>query len=91
MDSNIIYLPYYNKGTGFSAEERDKLKLRGLLPARIETIEEQTARALHQFRFVLYLLFSALKKNTHSSTFLKDHLNHLLINIFTFLLFKTEM
>ncbi len=35
-----------NKGTAFSEEERDALKLRGLLPPHINTLEEQEERVL---------------------------------------------
>ncbi|KPK06711.1 MAG: malate dehydrogenase [Gemmatimonas sp. SG8_28] len=35
-----------NKGTAFSEEERDQLKLRGLLPPHINTLEEQKQRVL---------------------------------------------
>ena len=35
-----------NKGTAFSEEERDALKLRGLLPPYINTLEEQEERVL---------------------------------------------
>ena len=36
-------------GTAFTAEERNRLKLRGLLPPTYETLEEQASRALQQF------------------------------------------
>ncbi len=39
-----------NKGTAYSERERDALGLRGLLPPRIFTIEEQLASALGIFR-----------------------------------------
>lgn len=39
-----------NKGTAYSERERDALGLRGLLPPRIFTLEEQMARALGNFR-----------------------------------------
>merc|ERR1712137_1444360 len=48
--SNIVYIPTYNKGTAFCEEERKKLKLRGLLPPVVETLDSQVARALSQFR-----------------------------------------
>ena len=40
----------YNKGTAFSLEERRKLKIDALLPPCVNTIEEQTARAISLFR-----------------------------------------
>merc|ERR1712137_371581 len=48
--SNIVYIPTYNKGTAFCEEERKKLKLRGLLPPVVESLDSQVARALSQFR-----------------------------------------
>ncbi len=39
-----------NKGTAFTEEERDRYRLRGLLPARISTLREQEARALNNLR-----------------------------------------
>jgi malate dehydrogenase (oxaloacetate-decarboxylating)(NADP+) len=39
-----------NKGTAFTEAERERLKLRGLLPPCVNTIEEQKARVLENFR-----------------------------------------
>lgn len=39
-----------NKGTAFTEEERDALGLRGLLPPRVFTLEEQVARAYTNFQ-----------------------------------------
>jgi len=36
--------PILNRGTGFSLSERDQLGLHGLLPARVETLEQQVDR-----------------------------------------------
>ncbi|MTT31145.1 oxaloacetate-decarboxylating malate dehydrogenase [Terrilactibacillus sp. BCM23-1] len=42
--------PLYNKGTGFTREERVKYKLQGLLPPVIQTIEEQAEQIYHQIQ-----------------------------------------
>ncbi len=42
--------PLLNKGTSFSPEERRALGLEGLLPPRVETLEEQLARVYANFQ-----------------------------------------
>lgn len=42
--------PWYNKGSAFSEDERDACGLRGLLPPRVFTQEEQLARNLKNLR-----------------------------------------
>uniref|UniRef100_A0A7S4B0Y2 Malic enzyme n=1 Tax=Chrysotila carterae TaxID=13221 RepID=A0A7S4B0Y2_CHRCT len=49
---DILNDPLWNKGTAFTEAERDRLGLRGLLPPRIQTIEEQTARIIDRLRAV---------------------------------------
>jgi len=46
----LLHDPAYNKGTAFSERERDALGLRGLLPPRIFSQEEQVRRVLENFR-----------------------------------------
>jgi malic enzyme len=46
----LIAQPHLNKGTGFTARERDVFGLRGLLPARVATIDEQVALELEHVR-----------------------------------------
>jgi malate dehydrogenase (oxaloacetate-decarboxylating)(NADP+) len=44
--ADILHDPVLNKGTAFTHEERDALGLRGLLPPRVMTQDEQLARIL---------------------------------------------
>lgn len=46
----LLTTPQLNKGTSFSKEERHDLGLLGKLPPSIETLEEQTERALLQYK-----------------------------------------
>jgi malate dehydrogenase (oxaloacetate-decarboxylating) len=47
---DVIGQPLLNKGTAFTEDERDALGLRGLLPARVTTIEEQVVLELEHVR-----------------------------------------
>ncbi|HSX10606.1 MAG TPA: NAD-dependent malic enzyme [Chlamydiales bacterium] len=59
MKEDVVKLPYkgakilgnslYNKGTGFTDEEREKLGLTGLLPPKVSSVEEQIARCYKNF------------------------------------------
>ncbi len=46
----LINQPLLNKGTAFTESERDAFSVRGLLPARVMTIEEQVALELEHVR-----------------------------------------
>ncbi len=46
----ILHDPVRNKGTAFTEAERDYLKLRGLLPARVHTLAEQELKVLGNIR-----------------------------------------
>lgn len=46
----ILHDPRLNKGTAFTEAERDALKLKGLLPPRVFTQDEQEARILENYR-----------------------------------------
>jgi malate dehydrogenase (oxaloacetate-decarboxylating)(NADP+) len=47
---DLLHDPKLNKGTAFTAAERDQLKLRGLLPPRVFSQDDQQIRILENFR-----------------------------------------
>lgn len=47
----LLRFPLYNKGTGFSADERRKLQLEGLLPSQHNDIETQAQRIYRTIMF----------------------------------------
>lgn len=47
---HLLQNPVWNKGTGFSKEEREQLNIRGLLPPRIFSESEQALRIIENFR-----------------------------------------
>ena len=47
---DILHDPLWNKGMAMQVNERDRLKLRGLLPPRVKTLEEQSKRAMAHLR-----------------------------------------
>lgn len=48
--SEILTSPLFSKGTAFKNGERDRLRLRGLLPARVMNIHKQKKRFLQSLR-----------------------------------------
>ena len=46
----ILHNPHLNKGTAFTEAERDQLKIRGLVPARVLTQDQQLGRIMENFR-----------------------------------------
>ncbi len=59
--NTLLNTPLLNKGSAFSLEERKSFNLTGLLPANIESIDEQASRAYEQFS----LFSSALDKHIY--------------------------
>ncbi|HSG66016.1 MAG TPA: NAD-dependent malic enzyme, partial [Gammaproteobacteria bacterium] len=47
---DLLHDPLLNKGTAFSEAERDALRLRGLLPPHVLTLEQQVGRVLENLR-----------------------------------------
>jgi len=82
--------PFANKGTAFTTEERTALAVDGLLPPRVETIEEQGARVLLNVRakgtsLEKYLYLSALQQDNETlfHHVLLGHLEELLPIVYT--------
>ena len=46
---DLLHDPLLNKGTAFSEHERNRLGLRGLLPPRVDTMQEQLMRTLENY------------------------------------------
>ncbi len=46
----LLHNPSLNKGTAFTEDERDQFGLRGLLPPRVHTMQEQVDRVMENFR-----------------------------------------
>lgn len=67
MTDSILNNPFKNKGTGFTEEERKQLGIVGMLPPKVQTIEEQANQVYQQYqskssplekRFLLMSIFN---------------------------------
>ncbi len=86
----LIEDPLLNKGTCFSAEERDSLGLRGLLPPGVATEEEQRTRAYENYQRAgddvqRYLFLAALQDRNETLFYrlLVDHLEEMAPIVYT--------
>jgi malate dehydrogenase (oxaloacetate-decarboxylating) len=87
---DLLEDPLLNKGTCFTAEEREQLGLDGLLPPGIATEEEQEARVYENFRRgatdVQRYLFLASLQDRNETLFhrlLLDHIEEMLPIVYT--------
>ena len=46
----LLKNPSYSKGSAFPENERREFGLRGLLPSRVQTLEQQVERAYDQYK-----------------------------------------
>ncbi|MFB9680814.1 NAD-dependent malic enzyme [Streptosporangium vulgare] len=81
----VLDNPLLNKGTAFTAAERRELGLDGLLPAAVETLEEQALRAYAQYlaqpddlRRNIYLTALQDRNEVLFYRLLSDHLSEML-------------
>lgn len=88
--ARLLQDPRYNKGTAFTEEERKDFGLTGLLPSRIQPLEEQVKRAYQQYQTHR----TPLGKNTFMTSMkeqnevlyyrlLQDHLKEMFSIIYT--------
>lgn len=86
----LLTIPQLNKGTAFTIEERHAFGLIGKLPSRVETLEEQIARAYQQYHAFdeqinrnVYLNY--LLNNNHILFYrlVKAHIKEMLPTIYT--------
>jgi malate dehydrogenase (oxaloacetate-decarboxylating)(NADP+) len=86
----LLQDPRYNKGTAFTEAERDALGIRGLLPPRVFTLEEQLERVMENFRaqdsaLERYVYMVALQDRNETLFYrtVMDHLTEMLPIIYT--------
>jgi len=82
--------PLLNKGTAFTEVERDVLGLRGLLPPRVFSLEEQLARVLEAYRRkvddlerYIYLVSLQDRNETLFYRLVTDHLEEMMPIVYT--------
>ena len=86
----LLHDPLLNKGTAFTDEEREKLGLRGLLPPRPATLQEQIERIMLNYRakpddLEKFIYLSSLHDRNETLFFrvLIDHIEELMPIIYT--------
>ncbi|MEZ5965517.1 MAG: NAD-dependent malic enzyme [Planctomycetota bacterium] len=90
LGADLLHDPHLNKGTAFTEEERDRLRLRGLLPPRVFSETEQEMRVLENFRrksspLERYIFLSALKERNETLFYrvLIDHIGDMMPVVYT--------
>jgi malate dehydrogenase (oxaloacetate-decarboxylating)(NADP+) len=86
----LLHDPHRNRGTAFSDEERDRLRLRGLLPPRILTQEQQAVKVMENFHRLTsdlerHIYMIALQDRNEQLFYrvLMDHLEEMMPVIYT--------
>ena len=86
----LLHDPVFNKGTSFTEKERDIFRLRGLLPPRVNSQEQQVERVLENLRrktsdLERYIFLIALQDRNEKLFYrlMLDHLEELMPIIYT--------
>jgi len=89
-DGALLHEPALNKGTAFTEAERDRLGLRGLLPPRILTQDQQVAKVLQNLRAIgsplqqhIYLISLQDRNERLFYRVVNDHLDEMMPLIYT--------
>ena len=87
---DLLRDPVTNKGTAFTQEEREQFGLRGLLPPRVFTLEEQCERVLENIRrktnpLEKYIFLISLQERNQNLFYrvVHDHIQELMPIIYT--------
>ena len=87
---SLLEMPLLNKGSAFTLKERLEFNLVGLLPNNVETIEEQTRRAYHQYEqcntdLERHIYLRAIQDDNETLFFrlIEEHIEEMLPIIYT--------
>lgn len=87
---NLLNISLLNKGCAFTEQERDSFGLRGLIPQRFETIEQQVERAYQQYCSFdepinkhIYLRATQDSNETLFYRLVRDHIEEMMPIIYT--------
>jgi malate dehydrogenase (oxaloacetate-decarboxylating)(NADP+) len=86
----LLHDPAWNKGTAFTERERNALGLRGLLPPRVDTIEEQLVRVMENYSnkpddLERFIFLTALQDRNETLFYrtLIDHIEQMMPIVYT--------
>jgi malate dehydrogenase (oxaloacetate-decarboxylating)(NADP+) len=87
---DVLFNPVLNKGTAFTEQERDKFKLRGLLPPRVTNPDVQLRRVIENMRrkyydIDRYIFLSALQSRNERLYYrvIMEHIEEIMPLIYT--------
>jgi malic enzyme len=87
---SVLRNPFTNKGTAFTAAERDELGLHGLVPPAVSTIDQQLARVYENYRvkqtpLERYIHLASLQDRNETLFFrlVHDHIGEMMPIVYT--------